>query len=187
MPKFLLKLLKWSLKLQLVFQQKDPLKYNSFFIQQFKKINEAHAILSDEKKREIYDKYGSFGLKMAEQFGDEFIDTFMAFSSGWFQCAFWTCFCLTGFFCGCCCCCCCFCGCCGKLKKDMEDFDDEVPDLAQFEVSFFHSIFSSLLSGYWSQLTNAGVIFCFYLTTSVWKLIRIVVSVIFWPDFDNIF
>ena len=34
---------------------------------QFKKVSNAHTILTDEKKREIYDKYGSAGLHLAEQ------------------------------------------------------------------------------------------------------------------------
>jgi curved DNA-binding protein CbpA len=51
----------------------------------FKKINHAHSILSDEKKREVYDKYGSFGLYIAEQFGDEVVGHIMLLSSKWFQ------------------------------------------------------------------------------------------------------
>ncbi len=54
----------------------------------FKKINHAHSILSDEKKREVYDKYGSFGLYIAEQFGDEVVGHIMLFSSKWFQVTF---------------------------------------------------------------------------------------------------
>ena len=38
---------------------------------QFKEVNHAHSILSDPGKREIYDKYGSMGLYIAEQFGEE--------------------------------------------------------------------------------------------------------------------
>ena len=41
------------------------------FILQFKEVNHAHSILSDPGKREIYDKYGSMGLYIAEQFGEE--------------------------------------------------------------------------------------------------------------------
>ena len=52
---------------------------------QFKKINHANSILSDEKKREIYDAYGSFGLYIADQFGDEVVHHVMLFSSKWFQ------------------------------------------------------------------------------------------------------
>ena len=38
---------------------------------QFKEVNHAHSILADPGKREIYDKYGSMGLYIAEQFGEE--------------------------------------------------------------------------------------------------------------------
>jgi len=97
----------------------------------FKKINHANSILSDEKKREIYDQYGSFGLYVAEQFGDEVVDHVMLFSSKWFQCIFWSCCLLTGcFFCCCGFCCCCMC--CGKCKPKEPD-DSEVPDVAEFE------------------------------------------------------
>lgn len=99
----------------------------------FKKINHAHSILSDEKKRDIYDKYGSLGLHIAEQFGDEFVDTLMAFNSPWFKCFFWSsCLLTLGCFCCCCCCFCCFGFCCGKCQPKVED-DAEVPDLAEFE------------------------------------------------------
>merc|ERR1711963_456019 len=37
----------------------------------FKKINHAHGILSDEKKRAIYDKHGSMGLYLAELENEE--------------------------------------------------------------------------------------------------------------------
>ena len=38
---------------------------------QFKDINHANSILSDPSKREIYDTYGTMGLYIAEQFGEE--------------------------------------------------------------------------------------------------------------------
>ncbi len=52
---------------------------------QFKKINHAHTVLSDEKMRALYDKHGSFGLYLADQFGEEVVDHIMMFSSKWFQ------------------------------------------------------------------------------------------------------
>ena len=45
----------------------------------------------DEKKRGIYDKYGSFGLYVAEQIGDDnigLIDSIMFFKSIWFKVSF---------------------------------------------------------------------------------------------------
>lgn len=48
------------------------------------------------------------------------------------QCLFYTCCLLTGCYFCCCCCCCCF-GCCGKCKPKMDE--EEVPDLAEFEVN----------------------------------------------------
>ena len=60
-------------------------KWYFIFAFQFKKINHANSILSDEKKREIYDAYGSFGLYIADQFGDEVVHHVMLFSSKWFQ------------------------------------------------------------------------------------------------------
>ena len=38
---------------------------------QFKEINRAHKVLTDEKKRQIYDKYGSFGLFISDTVGDD--------------------------------------------------------------------------------------------------------------------
>ena len=41
------------------------------FVLQFKEINNAYTILKDESKRKIYDQYGSVGLKLAEEVGEE--------------------------------------------------------------------------------------------------------------------
>merc|ERR1711872_1126899 len=84
----------------------------------FKKINQAHVVLMDQKKRSIYDKYGSFGLYIADQVGEEnidIIDSLMILKSAWFKILCGFCFLLSG--CCCCCCflCCCNC-CCGKCK-----------------------------------------------------------------------
>ena len=38
---------------------------------QFKDINNANSILKDPNKKRIYDQYGSVGLKLAEQIGEE--------------------------------------------------------------------------------------------------------------------
>ncbi|KPP63241.1 dnaJsubfamily C member 5-like, partial [Scleropages formosus] len=59
----------------------------------FKEINNAHAILNDPTKRNIYDKYGSLGLYVAEQFGEENVNTYFVLSSWWAKVIF------TGFIC----------------------------------------------------------------------------------------
>ena len=49
---------------------------------------QANAVLSDEKKRVLYDKYGSFGLYIAEQVGEENMDmvgSIMFLQSKWFK------------------------------------------------------------------------------------------------------
>lgn len=95
-------------------------------VELFKEINNAHKVLQDEKKREIYDTHGSMGLYIADQIGEDNMKAYMALSSPFAKC-------LTIFCCvvtlGCFCCCCfCFCCnfCCGKYKKEYnfdEDFD----------------------------------------------------------------
>ncbi|KAI1243418.1 hypothetical protein IHE44_0001024, partial [Lamprotornis superbus] len=51
--------------------------------EKFKEINSAHATLTDLSKRNIYDKYGSLGLYVAEQFGEENVNTYFMLSSWW--------------------------------------------------------------------------------------------------------
>ncbi|XP_034015366.1 dnaJ homolog subfamily C member 5-like isoform X2 [Thalassophryne amazonica] len=87
--------------------------------EKFKEINNANAILSDENKRKIYDEYGSMGLYMAEQFGDEGAKYYFLMSKCWFKALLLCCAIFT-----CCCCFCCCCFCCGKCKSQL---DDEVP------------------------------------------------------------
>ena len=55
---------------------------NSLFFQ-FKEVNRAHTILSDLNKRNIYDNYGSLGLYIAEQFGEENVNAYFLVTSGW--------------------------------------------------------------------------------------------------------
>lgn len=110
----------------------------------FKEINNAHAILNDPTKRNIYDKYGSLGLYVAEQFGEENVNTYFVLSSWWakvrqdrllfalvqpftpvvltfiswicfLQALFVLCGLATGCYFCCCLCCCCNC-CCGRCK-----------------------------------------------------------------------
>lgn len=57
------------------------MSYDGMF--QFKEINRAHAILTDLTKRNIYDNYGSLGLYVAEQFGEENVNAYFVVTSGW--------------------------------------------------------------------------------------------------------
>ncbi|KAJ3586854.1 hypothetical protein NHX12_013246 [Muraenolepis orangiensis] len=57
----------------------------------FKEINSAHAILVDGTKRNIYDKYGSLGLYVAEQFGEDNVNTYFVLSSWWAKALFVCC------------------------------------------------------------------------------------------------
>ncbi len=50
---------------------------------QFKEINYAHSVLADTTKRGIYDRYGSLGLYVAEQFGEENVNTYFVLTSPW--------------------------------------------------------------------------------------------------------
>ncbi|XP_056444686.1 dnaJ homolog subfamily C member 5-like [Gadus chalcogrammus] len=84
-------------------------------VDKFKEINNAHAILNDPTKRNIYDKYGSLGLYVAEQFGEENVNTYFVLSSWWAKALFVCCGVATGCYFCCCLCCCCNC-CCGKCK-----------------------------------------------------------------------
>ncbi|CAO2580193.1 DnaJ homolog subfamily C member 5B [Lemmus lemmus] len=83
--------------------------------EKFKEINNAHAVLTDPSKRNIYDKYGSLGLYVAEQFGDENVNTYFMLSSWWAKTLFIIIGLLTGCYFCCCLCCCCNC-CCGHCR-----------------------------------------------------------------------
>ena len=92
----------------------------------FKDINQANSVLSNDTKRQIYDQYGSMGLQLAEQFGEENFRAYLLANSKWCKFLVIFCFCITG----CCCCLCCFCccnWCCGKCKPrapDSYEYDD---------------------------------------------------------------
>ncbi len=90
--------------------------------EKFKDINRANTILSDITKRNIYDNYGSLGLYIAEQFGEENVNTYFVLTSGWCKAIFLTCGILTCCYC-CCCLCCCFNFCCGKCKPKHTEED----------------------------------------------------------------
>lgn len=96
--------------------------------EKFQDINRAHKILSDQLKRSIYDQYGSLGIYIAEQFGDEYVNTYFVLTSKWFK-AFMICLgistCCYGF---CCCCCFCFNFCCGKCKPKIDPRFEEQYD-----------------------------------------------------------
>lgn len=122
--------------------------------EKFKEINNAHSILSDTTKKNIYDKYGSLGLYVAEQFGEENVNTYFVLSSWWAKvgrtdgdsvwyyirlptCPLFNSFSLLLFpqalfvFCclstGCyfCCCLCCCCNCCCGKCKPRPPMDQE--------------------------------------------------------------
>jgi len=96
---------------------------------EFKELNRAHKILSDEQYREIYDNYGSVGLELAEQVGPENVAMLMKMQTPCAKFGMCLAFILTGFCCGCFCCCCFCCFfCCGKMKPRVPE-DDEQADL----------------------------------------------------------
>lgn len=76
--------------LSLYFCRKLALKYhpdknpeNPEAAEKFKELNNAHSVLSDVTKRNIYDKYGSLGLYVSQQFGEENVNTYFMLSSWW--------------------------------------------------------------------------------------------------------
>ncbi|SPP76352.1 dnaJ homolog subfamily C member 5 homolog isoform X2 [Drosophila guanche] len=94
----------------------------------FKEVNRAHSILSDQTKRNIYDNYGSLGLYIAEQFGEENVNAYFVVTSPTVKALFICCAVVTG--CCCCCCCCCCCNfCCGKFKPPVNESHDQYAHL----------------------------------------------------------
>lgn len=51
--------------------------------EKFKELNNAHAVLSDVNKRNIYDSYGSLGLYVAQQFGEDNVSAYFMLSTWW--------------------------------------------------------------------------------------------------------
>jgi len=50
---------------------------------QFQEINYAHSVLGDDTKKSIYDKYGTLGLSLADQIGEDNVKTYMHLTSWW--------------------------------------------------------------------------------------------------------
>ncbi|XP_061395997.1 dnaJ homolog subfamily C member 5 homolog [Musca vetustissima] len=96
--------------------------------EKFKEVNRAHSILSDQTKRNIYDNYGSLGLYIAEQFGEENVNAYFVVTSPAVKALVICCTLITG--CCCCCCCCCCCNfCCGKFKPPANESHDQYAHL----------------------------------------------------------
>jgi DnaJ family protein C protein 5 len=88
--------------------------------EKFQEISHAYSVLSDATKRNIYDRYGSFGLFICEQIGEENVNTYFLLTSPWCK-AFAVIGCLLTGCCCCCCCCCCFNFCCGKCRPQSTE------------------------------------------------------------------
>ncbi|XP_055686624.1 dnaJ homolog subfamily C member 5 homolog isoform X3 [Lutzomyia longipalpis] len=109
--------------------------------EKFKEVNRAHSILSDLTKRNIYDNYGSLGLYIAEQFGEENVNAYFVVTSPACKALFLICGIVTGCYCCCCCFCCCCNFCCGKYKPmppehsgDYHHLNEDLADLEDVKV-----------------------------------------------------
>ncbi|XP_078041698.1 dnaJ homolog subfamily C member 5 isoform X2 [Augochlora pura] len=96
----------------------------------FKEINRAHTILTDLTKRNIYDNYGSLGLYVGEQFGEDNVNAYFVVTSGWCKALVLFCSLITACFCCCCCCCCCN-FCCGKCKPTPPEYSGAYHNLPE--------------------------------------------------------
>jgi DnaJ family protein C protein 5 len=96
----------------------------------FQEVNHANTVLSDSVRRNIYDRYGSIGIYVAEQFGEENVNTYFVLTSPWCKALFLFCGAITG--CYLCCCFCCFCNfCCGKCKPRPAEEDMRYANLRE--------------------------------------------------------
>lgn len=100
--------------------------------EKFKEINNANTILNDDTKRQIYDQYGSMGLYIADQFGEESVKYYFLMSKCWFKTLM-----ALGMIFTCCCCFCCCCFCCGKCggSENEDNFQYMDPDELEAEMS----------------------------------------------------
>ncbi|KAG5322329.1 DNJC5 protein, partial [Pseudoatta argentina] len=121
--------------------------------EKFKEINRAHAILTDLTKRNIYDNYGSLGLYVAEQFGEENVNAYFVVTSGWCKALFIICGIITGCYCCCCCCCCCY-FCCGKCKPAPPEDSGAYHNLQLESMSTRNEYLSRLLIAKTSDLRS---------------------------------
>jgi len=92
--------------------------------EKFKEVNRANQVLSDSRKKTIYDRYGSFGLYLAEQFGEENVHSYFVLTSPWVKAGVIILGIISGCYCCCCCFCCCFNFCCGKCKPELPNEAD---------------------------------------------------------------
>jgi len=53
--------------------------------EQFQDVNHANRVLSDPRKKAIYDQYGSLGLYACEQFGEDNVNTYFLLTSPVFK------------------------------------------------------------------------------------------------------
>ncbi|XP_038630521.1 dnaJ homolog subfamily C member 5-like [Scyliorhinus canicula] len=97
--------------------------------ERFKEISKAKAILSDEKKKRVYDSYGMVGLQLAPMFGKDGENFLASRNICCIKCC--GCFCLAI---TCCCCCYCCCGLCVP-KVDPNDWN---PNIATGTYGFGH-------------------------------------------------
>ncbi|VDL62153.1 unnamed protein product [Hymenolepis diminuta] len=88
--------------------------------EKFAEINRANGILNDPKKKEIYDKYGSYGIYVSETVGEDAAMTYLKLNNPCLKCLLVSCFFLTG-----CCCCLCCCFCCSCCRKHPYSYEDE--------------------------------------------------------------
>lgn len=123
--------------------------------ERFQEINYANSVLGDETKKSIYDKYGSIGLSLADQVGEDNVKTYMVLSSCWCKALMVTACLLSGCCCCLCCCWCCNC-CCGKCRSD-DDYDIDMPDIDIDETTFNNDAFEYVFNRADRQAEQPGV------------------------------